>query len=190
MQGYILYVEPGMSIIASDAGIRYNFESAGWQSLGIKPKMGMRVDFEVRGAARAGSVECWDAVNIYAIPDISPMPSVQSSPDLSTMGDTSPATPPAGLTANERFKATLSRMYNYLIAYYGPIREVVGDYGVIAAGIALLVFGSLMRFDILETIVDLVAIVGMIAGAATATFGIFMLGKEEGWWGRSAEPDE
>ena len=181
MQGYILTTESARSFIVGDDGVRYKYNSGEWQSEEIEPEAGMRVDFEVRGS---------DAVEIYPIPGASPMGSMPSSPDPSTMGDTSPATPPADLTANERFKATLGRMYNRLIAYYSPIREAIGDYGVIAAGVALLAFGTVIRFDILESIVDLVAMLGMIVGAATATFGIFMLGREEGWWGRSKESDK
>jgi hypothetical protein len=179
VQGYILTTETSRSFIVGDDGVRYKYTSPEWQSEEIEPEAGMRVDFEVRGS---------DAVEIYPIPGASPMGSVYSSPAPSTMDDTSPATPHADLAANERFKATLGRMHNRLIAYYSPIREAIGDYGVIAAGIALLATGTLIRFDILETIVDLVAMLGMIVGAAAAIFGIFMLGREEGWWGKSGEP--
>ncbi|MDE2822667.1 MAG: hypothetical protein OXK79_04100 [Chloroflexota bacterium] len=179
MQGYILTTESDRSFIVGDDGVRYKFNSPEWQSKEIEPEAGMRVDFEVRGS---------DAVEIYPIPGASPMESMHPSPAPSTMGDTSPATPHADLAANERFKAALGRTRNRLIAHYSPIREAIGDYGVIAAGIVLLASGTLIRFDILETIVDLVAMLGMIVGAAAAGFGIFMLGREEGWWGEDGEP--
>ena len=99
MQGYILSTEADRSFIAGDDGVRYKYTSLEWQSVEIEPEVGMRVDFEVRGS---------DAANIYPIPGASPMRSIQSSPAPSTMGDSSPVPPPAGLTANERFKATLS----------------------------------------------------------------------------------
>ena len=180
MQGYILITGSDRSLILGDDGVRYKFSSLEWQSDDVQPEAGMRVDFEVRGS---------DAADIYPIPGASAMAPIEPSPASSTMGGASPAQPPAAPSADERFKAMLGRMHNQLNVRYGPIREVVGNYGVIGAGVALVAVGSLIGFDIFEAIVDLLAAVGIILGAAIAAVGIFMLGKEEGWWGKDDEPD-
>ena len=178
MQGYILTTGSDRSLILGDDGVRYKFTSLEWQSDDVEPEAGMRVDFEVRGS---------DAADIYPIPGASPTPPGQPSP-AATMPGASPAQPSAGPSANERFKAMLCRVHDQLNVHYSPIREVVGDYGVIAAGAVLLVVSSFILFGILETLVDLMAVLGMILGIAVAAFGIFMLGKEEGWWGKNDEP--
>ena len=169
MQGYILTTGSARNLILGDDGVRYKFDSLEWRSDDVEPTAGMRVDFEASES---------NATDIYPVLDALP---------VETIGGASPARPPAGLSANERFKARLSRMHDQLNVRYSPIREVVGDYGVIAAGIAMLAVGSIVRFDFLETLVDLVSAVGIIAGAAIAGVGIFMLGKEEGWWGKDDE---
>ena len=140
----------------------------------------MRVDFEVRGSGVA---------DIYPIPGASPMPPVQppppaAPPATSGVSRSQPHTTPS---ADERFKATLRRTYTELDARYSPIREKIGNYGVIATGIALLATGALIRLDIFEAMRDPIGMAGMLVGAAMAAVGIFMLGKDEGWWGESDE---
>lgn len=135
----------------------------------------MRVDFEVRGS---------EAVDIYPIPGASP---ARPSSAPSTVGSHSPAQPSAVPPAAPRIKATPDRIHNQLSVRYGPIRTVVNNYGVIAAGIVLLIGSFLVFFHIF---IPLMALVGIILGATIAGFGIHMLGKEEGWWGNNGKPVE
>ena len=65
---------------------------------------------------------------------------------------------------------------------YSPFRERIGDYGVIVAGVAVIAVSFFVRTDIFEAILDFIGILGMIAGAAIAAVGIFMLGNDKGWW--------
>ena len=178
MQGKILSASQGL--ILGDDGNRYAFTTDEWQDEDVNPEVGMRVDFEVRGSG---------AADIYPIPGASPMPPVQppspaAPPATSGVSRSQPHTTPS---VDERFKATLRRTYTELEARYSPIREKIGNYGVIATGIALLAAGALIRFDIFEAMRDLIGIAGMLVGAAMAAVGIFMLGKDEGWWGESDE---
>ena len=71
---------------------------------------------------------------------------------------------------------------------YSPFRERVGDYGVIVTGVAVIAVSFFVRTDIFEAILDFIGILGMIAGAAIAAIGIFMLGNEKGWWDKIIGP--
>ena len=180
MQGQILTADSTRSIILGDNGARYTFPPHEWRSDDKEPEVGMRVDFEVRGS---------EAADIYPIPGASHTPPIQqSSPAPSTTGGSS-AQPRTGPSADERFKALLRRVHTELEVHYSPIRETIGNYGAIGVGIALLTLGALIRFDILTTVLDIIAMLGMLVGAAVTAIGVFMLGKEEGWWGESSEAD-
>ena len=179
MQGQILTADSTRSIILGDNGARYTFPPHEWRSDDKEPEVGMRVDFEVRGS---------EAADIYPIPGASHTPPIQqSSPAPSTTGGSS-AQPRTGPSADERFKALLRRVHTELEVHYSPIRETIGNYGAIGVGIALLTLGAFLRFDILTTVLDIIAMLGMLVGAAVTAIGVFMLGKEEGWWGESSEP--
>ena len=87
MQGSVLNVGADTSLILGDDGIRYTFVSAEWLDSNAPPKVGTRVDFEVRGSV---------AVDIYPVPDASPFHDVEStrSPaSSSAQPDTSSALP-------------------------------------------------------------------------------------------------
>ena len=70
MQGSVLNVGADTSLILGDDGVRYTFVSAEWRDSNVPPDVGTRVDFEVRGS---------DAVDIYAVPDASPLRDVAST---------------------------------------------------------------------------------------------------------------
>ena len=179
MQGYILTMGSERSLILGDDGVRYTFASLEWQNDDMKPEVGMRVDFEFQGS---------DATDIYPIPGAPPMPPIQpSSPAPSTTRGVSPTQQPIGPSADGRFKATVRRIHTELETHYSPIRGTIGNYGAIAAGIALLAVSALIRFDILAAVLDFIGMAGMLVGAAIAAVGVFMLGKEEGWWAKSNE---
>ena len=178
MQGQILTTDSTRNIILGDDGVRYTFISHDWQSEDKEPEVGMRVDFEVQGS---------EAVDIYPIPGAaSTPPSQQSSPGPSTTGGSS-AQPRTGSPADERFKERLRQTHRELETRYDPIRERIGNYGAIGVGIVLLTLGAFIRFNILETLLDIMAMLGMLFGAALTAIGVFMLGKEEGWWDGSSE---
>ena len=46
----------------------------------------------------------------------------------------------------------------------------------------MLIVSVVIRFDILEGLLDLVAVVGILAGLVMTAVGVFMLGRDEGWW--------
>jgi hypothetical protein len=172
MQGYVISTERDRSLILGDDGGRYTFSSLEWQNDNMQPEVGMRVDFEVQDSG---------AVEIYPIPVASPTPTIESSSASSTLPGASPAQPPL----DKRLEAIVHQAHNELDTHYTPIRKTIGNYGVIAVGIALLALGSFIRFDVL---LGLIGEVGMIVGVAIAAVGVFMLGKEKGWWYRSGEP--
>ena len=147
----------------------------------MEPEVGMRIDFEVRGS---------DAADIYPVPDASSTPPVQPpapAPPPPT-GGSPPAQPGATPSPDERFKETLGGLHTRLDDRYQPIRERIGNYGVIGVGVALIVVGALIRFGIFEGILDLIATVGILVSVVVTAVGVFMLGKDEGWWERSAPP--
>ena len=166
MQGQVLVAGSDRSIILGDDRVRYTFTSLEWRSDDVQPEAGMRVDFEARGSG---------AADIYPIPEVPPTPSGPSTT--------------AASSADERVNATLGRIQGELNSRYGPIREAIGNYGVIAVGAGLFVLGAFIGFDVFEALRDLMSMAAMLVGAAVAAVGIFMLGKEEGWWGEGAGPD-
>ena len=177
MQGYILTTAGNRSVILGDDDVHYTFTPSEWQSEDTSPEVGTRVDFEVEGS---------EATDIFPIPGAPPMQPTRSSfPVSSAMGDVSPSEPPAAPSADERFKERVRRTHRELETRYDPIRERIGNYGAIAVGVGLLIVSTLIRFDILESILDLIAMVGMLVGVALAVVGVFMLGKDEGWWDKS-----
>ena len=180
MQGHILTMGVDRSVILGDDDVHYTFTSLEWQNDDMKPEVGMRVDFEVRGS---------DAADIYPIPGAPPMPPMPprqpSAPAPSRMSGVSSSPQHTASTADERFKAMLGRVHTELDARYSPIREKIGNYGAIAVGVALLIVSTFILFDILEAILDLIAMIGMLAGVAMAAIGVFMLGKDEGWWDKN-----
>lgn len=171
MQGYVISIERDRRLILGDDGVRYTFTSLEWKSDDIEPEVGIRVDFVVQDS---------DAVEIYPIPVASPAPAIESSSASSTLPGDSAARPPI----DKRLEAMLRRAHNELDTRYTPIRETIGNYGVIAVGIALLAIGSLIRFDVLQY---LIGVAGIIVGVAIAAVGVFMLGKEKGWWYANSE---
>ncbi len=85
MQGSVLNVGADTSLILGDDGVRYTFVSAEWRDSNVPPDVGTRVDFEVRGS---------DAVDIYPVPDASPLrdaASTQVPASSSAQPDASPA---------------------------------------------------------------------------------------------------
>lgn len=177
MQGYILTTAGDRSVILGDDDMHYTFTPSEWQSEDTSPEVGTRVDFEVEGS---------EATDIFPIPGAPQMrPTRSSTPAPSAMGDISSSQPPATPSADERFKERLRQTHRKLETRYDPIRERIGNYGAVAVGVGLLIVSTLIRFDILESILDLIAMVGMLAGVALAGVGVFMLGKDEGWWDKS-----
>ena len=176
MQRVILTTGSDRNLILSDDGTRYIFASSEWRSNVEEPEVGMRVDFEDQGSA---------AVDIFPIPVPQNVPTSQLSTAAPVLG-TGTQTQPTGPTVAERIAETFRRMNDALNARYSPMREAIGDYGVIGVGIALLVIGCLFFFDIFEDLLDVVGSIGIVAGAAIVVLGFVMLGKEEGWWGGRA----
>ena len=156
MQGQVLVAGSDNNVILGDDGNRYTFTSLEWQRDDIDPEADMRVDFEVRGSVAA------DIYPIFGAPPVPP-----SGPS------------PAASSADERSETTLGRIHDELDSRYAPIRKVIGNYGVIAVGVALFVLSYLWGSYII-TVVE-------ILGVAVVGLGVFMLGKEKGWWGESAE---
>ena len=67
-------------------------------------------------------------------------------------------------------------------AYYRPIRERVGNIGVIAAGIVLIVLSLFISTDVFGLLLDLFGALGVILGIGVLLIGVVMLGIEKGWW--------
>ena len=84
---------------------------------------------------------------------------------------------------NNRSTEIIERVYNL----FSPFREKVGDYGVIVTGIAVVAGGFFVRTEVFASILNVVGILGVIAGVAVAGFGIFMLGHDRGWWGQALD---
>lgn len=185
MQGQILTMESDASLILGDDGARYGFTPQEWQGGDMKPEVGMRVDFEVRGS---------DAADIFPIPAARPsQASTPSAAPAAAPAQTPVAAPaqtpapapgqtPATAAADEKVKAMFGRAHDQLTTHYDPVREIIGNYGIIAVGITVLAVSFLMGFDPLAA---LLRILGMIVGVGVAAVGVYMLGKEEGWWDKS-----
>ena len=176
MQGHILTTAGDRSVILGDDGAHYTFTASEWQSEDTSPEVGTRVDFEAEGS---------EATDIYAIPGAPPMqPTRSSTAAPPEVRGTSPSPPPAAPSVDERFKERLRQTHKELETRYEPIRERIGNYGAIAAGVGLLFVGAMIRFDILNFLLDVIAMAGMLAGLVLGAVGVFMLGKDEGWWGK------
>ena len=67
-------------------------------------------------------------------------------------------------------------------AFYNPIRDKIGNIGVIAAGFGLIVLSIFIRTGIFAFLLDLFGALGILFGIAVSVIGIVMLGIEKGWW--------
>ena len=169
MQGVILTVGGDRNLILGDDGSRYGFEASEWRGSGSEPVAGTRVDFEAHGSG---------AIDIIPIPTASTAPSAQTS----TATSASAQTQPNGSTGAEKTAQMFSRLNEGLNTRYQPIREAIGDNGVIGVGIAVLVIGSLFLVDAFEDLRDAIGSVAILAGLAIIVLALIMLGKERGWW--------
>ena len=66
--------------------------------------------------------------------------------------------------------------------FYDRVRERIGNFGVIIAGIAFVAFSFFARTDVFASMLDYIGILGIALGVAIALVGIFILGKEKEWW--------
>ena len=128
MQGAILSVGSAQSLILGDDGTRYTFTPLGWQNQDTIPAVGMRVDFEVRGA---------HAVGIYPIPVVAP-----------TIAAPPPYAPPTQPAAAFR---TSSSPRPYSIPQTKKKFEMEAWHGMIAGGaaLAILVLAAIVVLGIL-----------------------------------------
>lgn len=76
----------------------------------------------------------------------------------------------------------LSRYIEKFNAIYYPIKDRIGNIGVIVAGFALAVLSFFVRTDIFGFLLDFFGVIGILAGIVIVVIGVFMLGLEEGWW--------
>ena len=166
MQGQILTMGSGRNLILGDDGVRYTFAQQEWQNGDIEAVVGVRVDFEVRGS---------DAVEIYPIPVAPPNEPFPAPSDSYNR------------SATRSSGQILRDIRDELNTRYTPVQRAIGNYGVITLGIALLAISSLIQFDILEVLLDVISMAGMAIGISIGAIGIYMLGKEEGWWDKSGE---
>ena len=67
---------------------------------------------------------------------------------------------------------------------YNRIRNRTSNIGMIVIGIFLVLVSFFIRSDIFEAILDVVGLIGIIAGLIATGAGIYMLGDEKGWWDR------
>lgn len=68
------------------------------------------------------------------------------------------------------------------ISYYNPIRNRIGNIGVLAAGLGLIVMSFFIRTDIFGLLLDLLGALGVLSGIFVFIIGFVMLGIEKGWW--------
>ena len=76
---------------------------------------------------------------------------------------------------------------------YNRMRSRTSSIGIIAIGVVVVLVSFFIRSDIFEAILDVVGLIGIIAGLTATGAGIYMLGDEKGWWdklrsGDRAEP--
>ena len=76
---------------------------------------------------------------------------------------------------------------------YDRVRVRTGNMGVIVIGVGLTILSYFIRTDVFEAILDIVGLVGILAGLVITAAGIYWLGDEKGWWdtlkaGDRAEP--
>ena len=76
----------------------------------------------------------------------------------------------------------VSRYIEKFNAIYYPIKDKIGNIGVIVAGFALAVLSLFVRTDIFGFLLDFFGVIGILAGIVVVVIGVFMLGVEEGWW--------
>ena len=72
---------------------------------------------------------------------------------------------------------------------YSRIRSRTSNIGLIAIGVALMFVSFFIRTDIFEAILDIVGILGVLAGLVITIAGIYLFGDERGWWDRLREGD-
>ena len=67
---------------------------------------------------------------------------------------------------------------------YNRMRSRTSNIGIIVIGIVVSLVSFFIRSDIFEAILDVVGLIGIIAGLTATGAGIYMLGDEKGWWDR------
>ena len=67
---------------------------------------------------------------------------------------------------------------------FNRMRSRVSNIRMIVIGVALMLVSFFIRTDIFETILDVVGLLGIIAGLIATGAGIYLLGDEKGWWDR------
>ena len=67
---------------------------------------------------------------------------------------------------------------------FNRVRSRVSNIRMIVIGVALILVSFFIRTDIFETILDVVGLLGIIAGLIATGAGIYLLGDEKGWWDR------
>ena len=67
---------------------------------------------------------------------------------------------------------------------FNRVRSRVSNIRMIVIGVALMLVSFFIRTDIFETILDIVGLLGIIAGLIATGAGIYLLGDEKGWWDR------
>ena len=72
---------------------------------------------------------------------------------------------------------------------YNRMRSRTSNIGIIVIGIVVVILSFFIRSDIFETILDVVGLLGIIAGLTATGAGIYMLGDEKGWWDRLRSGD-
>ena len=67
-------------------------------------------------------------------------------------------------------------------AIYYPIKDKIGNIGVIVAGFGLAALSFFVGKDIIGLLFDFFGVMGILAGIVVVVIGVFMLGVEQGWW--------
>ena len=65
----------------------------------------------------------------------------------------------------------------------------VSNIGIIIIGVLVATVSFFIRTDIFETILDIVGILGILAGLVITAAGTYWFGDEKGWWDRLSEGD-
>lgn len=68
------------------------------------------------------------------------------------------------------------------ISFYDPVKQRIGNIGVLAAGFVLIVLSFFVRTDIFGLLLDLLGAIGILSGILICVIGFVMLGIEKGWW--------
>ena len=185
MQGTVLSAGSDYNLILGDDGIRYSWVTEAWKNGDMIPEVGVRVDFEVRDS---------QALEIYPLPSELP-PSPAPPPPVPPTDSTAPTgQAPDEATAESVVEdpAESSREVldgeggpGKLSSFYGVVQKWIGGLAVIIIGIVFVAFSFFARTDIFELVLDYVGIVGVAAGLVVALVGVFMLGREKAWWGKT-----